>query len=55
MRKVGRPKKKISHFIDLAFYLFLVSVFVLTFYPAPLTLTVVGFFWLVGEVANAFK
>lgn len=55
MGKVGRPKKKITHFIDLIFYLFFVSVFVLFLLPTPLTLTVMGLFWLVGEVTSAFK
>ena len=55
MGKVGRPKKKITHFVELIFYLFLLSVFVLILYPAPLTLMVVGLFWLVGEFANAFR
>jgi hypothetical protein len=55
MGKVGRPKKKITHFIDWVFYFFFVSIFVLILLPTPLTLTVVGFFWLLGEVASAFK
>jgi hypothetical protein len=55
MEKVGRPKKKINHFIDLVFYFFFISVFVLFLLPAPLTLAVMGFFWLIGEVASAFK
>lgn len=52
---MGRPKKKITHFIELVFYLFFVSVTVLILLPAPLTFTVAGFFWLIGEVASAFK
>ena len=55
MGKVGRPKKKITHFIDWVFHFFFVSIFVLILLPTPLTLTVVGFFWLLGEVASAFK
>lgn len=55
MGKAGRPKKKITHFIDVVFYFFFVSIFVLILIPAPLTFTVVGLFWLVGEVASAFK
>lgn len=55
MGKVGRPKKKITHFIGFVFYFFIVSVFVLLLYPSPPSLMAVGFFWLVGEVASAFK
>jgi hypothetical protein len=55
MGKVGRPKKKITHFIDFVFGLFFVSVFVLFLLPTPLTFTVAGFLWLVGQVASAFK
>lgn len=55
MEKVGRPKKKITHFIDVIFIFFFISVFVLFLLPTPLTFTVAGFFWLVGEVASAFK
>lgn len=55
MGKVGRPKKKITHFIDVVFCFFFVSVFVLLFLPAPLTFMVAGFLWLVGQVASAFK
>jgi len=42
---------------DLApmFWLFLISVFVLILCPAPLTFAVMGLFWLIGEVANAFR
>lgn len=55
MGKVGRPKRKITYFIDLVFCLFFVSVFVLFLLPTPLTFTVAGFFWLVGQVASALK
>ena len=55
MGKVGRPKKKITYFIEVIFYFFFVSVFVFFLLPTPLTFTVAGFFWLVGEVASAFK
>jgi hypothetical protein len=55
MGKVGRPKKKITYFIEWVFYFFFVSVFVLFLLPAPFTFLVTGFFWLVGEVASAFK
>lgn len=55
MGKVGRPKKIITHFIDLVFYFFFVSIIVFVLFPTPLTLMVVGFSWLVGEVASAFK
>lgn len=55
MGKVGRPKKKITHFIDLVFCFFFVSVFVLFLLPTPLAFTAAGFLWLVGEVASAFK
>jgi len=55
MEKVGRPKKKITHFIDFVFCLFFVSIFILFLFPTPLTFTVAGFFWLVGQVASAFK
>ena len=55
MGKVGRPKKKITHFIGVIFYFFIVSVFVLILYPSPLTLLIVGFLWGIGEVASAFK
>lgn len=55
MGKVGRPKKIITHFIDVVFCFFFVSVFVLFLLPTPLTFTAVGFLWLVGEVASAFK
>lgn len=55
MGKVGRPKKKITQFIDVVFCFFFVSVFVLLFLPTPLTFTVAGVLWLVGQVASAFK
>ena len=55
MGKVGRPKRKITLFIDLVFCFFFVSVFVLLLLPTPLTFTVTGIFWLVGQVASAFK
>ncbi|MCB0367939.1 MAG: hypothetical protein KDD45_00510 [Bdellovibrionales bacterium] len=55
MGKVGRPKKKITHFIDFIFCFFFVSFFVLILLPGPLTFMVAGFFWLIGEVASAFK
>jgi|JI9StandDraft_1071089.scaffolds.fasta_scaffold1842052_1 tetrahydromethanopterin S-methyltransferase subunit E len=55
MGKVGRPKKKITHFIDLVFCCFLISVLVLILIPTPLTLMVVGLLWGIGEVASAFK
>jgi len=55
MGKVGRPKNLITHFIGVIFFLFFVSIFVLILYPAPLTLMVVGFLWLIGEVMSAFK
>jgi hypothetical protein len=55
MGKVGRPKKLITHFIGVVFYLFFVSVFVIFLLPAPLTFMVAGFLWLVGVVVNAFK
>lgn len=55
MGKVGRPKKKVTYFIDWVFFFFFVSVFVLLLLPAPLTFMVAGFLWLVGEVASAFK
>lgn len=55
MGKVGRPKKKITYFIEVIFYFFFISVFVHFLLPAPLTLAVMGFFWLIGEVASAFK
>ena len=55
MGKVGRPKKKITHFIGVIFYFFIVSVFVLILYPSPLTLLVVGFLWGIGEVAGSVR
>ena len=55
MGKVGRPKKKITHFIRFVFFFFFVSVFVLFLHPGPLTFMVAGLFWLVGQVASAFK
>lgn len=55
MGKVGRPKNKITRFIDLVFWLFIVSVFVLFLYPAPLTFLVAGLLWGIGEVAYAFR
>jgi hypothetical protein len=55
MGKVGRPKKLITHFIDVVFIFFFVSIFVLILYPSPPSLMAVGFSWLLGEVASAFK
>jgi hypothetical protein len=55
MGKVGRPKHKITHFIEVVYFLFLGSVVVLILYPAPLTILVVGLLWCIGEVASAFK
>ena len=55
MGKVGRPKQIITHFIDLVFCLFFVSVLVLFLLPTPLTIMVAGVFLLVGQVASAFK
>jgi hypothetical protein len=55
MGKVGRPKKLITHFIGVVFYLFFVSVFALFLLPTPLTFMVAGLFWLIGQVASAFK
>lgn len=55
MGKVGRPKKLITHFIDVIFILLFVSVFVLFLLPTPLTFMVAGIFWLIGQVASALK
>jgi hypothetical protein len=55
MAKVGRPKHKLTLFVGFMFWLFLISVFVMILCPAPLTFVVMGLFWLIGEVANAFR
>lgn len=55
MGKVGRPKLKITIFLEIVFWFFVVSVFVLFLLPTPFTFLVAGLLWGVGEVVSAFK
>jgi hypothetical protein len=55
MAKAGRPKKKISSFLDFLFIGLTSSVTLFVFFPNPYTLLAVGTIWLMGEVINAFR
>jgi hypothetical protein len=55
MAKAGRPKKKITSFLDFLFMVLSFSVALFVVSPNPYTLLAVGTIWLAGEVINAFR
>lgn len=55
MAKAGRPKKKITSFLDFLFIGLTSSVVLFVVCPSPYTLLAVGTIWLLGEVINAFR
>jgi hypothetical protein len=55
MAKAGRPKKKITSFLDFLFMGLTSSVALFVVCPNPYTLLAVVTIWLAGEVINAFR
>jgi hypothetical protein len=55
MAKAGRPKKKITSFLDFLFVGLTSSVALFVVCPNAYTLLAVGTIWLAGEVINAFR